>query len=737
MDSKIEYIVPVEIANKYPVTKVGGKAKNLSFCQEEKLQIPKGFVITTEAYFEFLHKNNLTGAIDKEIVRRKMDEMRWEEIWDSALRIRHSFIKGKLPENIEKEVLKALCQWPDDTRFAVRSSSPDEDSKEYSFAGVHESFVNVLGIKEVMEKIKLVWASLWSDKALLYRKEKGLNSGTSSMAVLVQKMEYRDISGLAFSIDPSKNDKEHIILEAVKGSLDLLVDNKKTPDRFKIRKKSGEVVELSKGSKTLGEESIRFIYNKVIQIEDAFGEPVDIEWTGIGEDFTVLQVRPITNIKEDNNKDRLWYLTLTPSGQNLIDLAERVEKRLIPEMKADGEALDKALPENLKTEDLVEGLKIRGEKHSQWKKIYWDEFIPFANGIRNFGSFYNELIKPSDPYEFVALLKNENLLAQKRDMEMKKLANILRESPRVKDNLQDLMVKNLSGQELLDKINPSEFLDKFKIFLNNEMNVSYDNTSLESVPEIHLRVILELVNAEEDSVTNTKFINERKKRGRLREKYLKTALEKNKLQISKEWLRIGQVSWKLRDDDNILLGKIENQLILFLMECLKRLHREGEIDRMPRTFQSTKWEKVYNYMVGDRKTRLVIEVEGDKREGSNVSNLASRQLVGNSSSEGVYTGKARVIKSILDFKGVEKGEVLVFDAIQPQMTFIISLAGAIVERRGGMLVHSSIIAREMKIPAVNGVTNATKLIKTGDMVTVNGDMGVITVGRPEFGTEFR
>jgi len=109
-----------------------------------------------------------------------------------------------------------------------------------------------------------------------------------------------------------------------------------------------------------------------------------------------------------------------------------------------------------------------------------------------------------------------------------------------------------------------------------------------------------------------------------------------------------------------------------------------------------------------------------------------RQLVGQPSSPGVITGNARVIRSVEDFKDVIKGEILVFDAVQPQMTFIISLAGGIVERRGGMLVHSSIIARELEIPAVNGVSQATNLIENGDLITVNGDLGLVVIGEPEF-----
>ena len=739
MGSQIDYIIPIKFAHKYPVNKVGGKSKNISICQRESFRVPEGFAVTTDSYFEFVNTNKLSEVIDKELVRKKTDEMRWEEIWDSALRIRHAFTKGTLPEAMETQFFEALSQWPEDTMFAVRSSSPDEDSKEFSFAGVHESYVNVVGKRQVIEKIKLVWASLWSDRALLYRKEKKLNTSTSAMAILVQKMEHRDISGLAFTMDPSNSDEEHIIVEAIKGTLNLLVDNKKAPERFKINKKSGEVVEERKNYSTLTAESINSLYNSALKLEDVFGEPVDIEWTGIHEDFTVLQIRPITVFKKDEDEERQWYLTLTPSGQNLIDLAEKVESVLIPQLKADGVIFAVKAPGNLETEELIEELLKRGEKYSEWTKIYWDDFIPFANGIRNFGSFYNDLMQPSDPYEFILLLKTGELIAQKRDGEMEKLADILRKAPEVKNEVDVLLGEDNYGQALLDKMKPSEFKNKFEEFLRDEMDVSYDNISLKASPEVSLRVISILANSPAKSISDNKTEGEQNDGEGLEEKYFNIAQEHNNLDVAKQWLRIGRVSWRLRDDDNILLGKIENQLLIFIMEGLKRLYEAGEINRLPEAFDISKWQDVYKAMAEGGKIEIPIKDESQKEKAngsSNISKEKARQLVGQPSSPGVYTGKARVINSIVDFKGVEKGEILVFDSVQPQMTFIISLAGAIIERRGGMLVHSSIIAREMKIPAVNGVPKATSLINTGDMVTVNGDMGIITIGKPEFEIEF-
>lgn len=280
MDSFQKYVVPIAMAHKYPVGKVGGKSRNISLCQQSCFLVPQGFALTTDSYFEFVKKNLLSEAIDAELVRKRLDEMRWEEIWDASLRIRHAFAKGNLPEFLEAEILDALSQWPADTLFAVRSSSPDEDSKDFSFAGIHDSYINIKGSHQAVEKIKLVWASLWSDRALLYRKERGLNSSTSAMAVLVQRMEHRAISGLAFTADPVTQNSDFVVVETIRGSLDLLVDNKKAPERFKIYKHTGEV---SNYGKILTKKEVDVLFGKIMELEKIFGEPIDIEWTGAEE----------------------------------------------------------------------------------------------------------------------------------------------------------------------------------------------------------------------------------------------------------------------------------------------------------------------------------------------------------------------------------------------------------------------------------------------------------------------
>jgi pyruvate,water dikinase len=99
------------------------------------------------------------------------------------------------------------------------------------------------------------------------------------------------------------------------------------------------------------------------------------------------------------------------------------------------------------------------------------------------------------------------------------------------------------------------------------------------------------------------------------------------------------------------------------------------------------------------------------------------------------TGQVRRVRGSQDLARFRAGEVLVCDAIQPTMTHLVPLACAIVERRGGMLIHGAIIARELGIPCVNGISNAVDLLEEGEIVTVDGYLGIVTVGTPEFDLE--
>jgi pyruvate,water dikinase len=108
--------------------------------------------------------------------------------------------------------------------------------------------------------------------------------------------------------------------------------------------------------------------------------------------------------------------------------------------------------------------------------------------------------------------------------------------------------------------------------------------------------------------------------------------------------------------------------------------------------------------------------------------LQARQLLGQPAGPGIAKGKARVIQQHSDLADFKHSEVLVCDAVDPNITFVVPLATAVVERRGGMLIHGAIIAREYGLPCITGIPDATTLIETGDQITVDGYLGIVTLG---------
>jgi len=187
---------------------VGGKGFALSVMVREGLPVPPGICVTTEAYRNYVKNTGLRVKIIRELNRKRFEDMRWEEIWDTALRIRNLFLRMAMPEELAFTLKHDLWAFLGERAVAVRSSAPGEDSSKTSFAGLHESYLNIHGIDALLEHIRLVWASLWSDDALLYRRELGLDVEKSAMAVVVQEIIPGNRSGVAFGVNPNNRTGE-------------------------------------------------------------------------------------------------------------------------------------------------------------------------------------------------------------------------------------------------------------------------------------------------------------------------------------------------------------------------------------------------------------------------------------------------------------------------------------------------------------------------------------------------
>jgi len=718
----MNFILPLDAVSPQHRKVVGGKGYSLAVLKRKGFQVPRTWCITTAAYQHFVSATGLKPRLLMELNRKKFKDLRWEELWDCAFRIRSLFASADIPEDLAASVISALAaELPE--RCVVRSSAPGEDSRKTSFAGLHASFVNVVGLQSILEHLKLVWASLWSDGALLYRREMRLNVDRSSMAVLVQEMVPGEKSGVAFGQNPQ--DASQAVIEAVYGLNQGLVDGTVEPDRWLLDRDSGKIISyravekdkvvlpsasgvhfasLSTGdahTAPLSEAEVARVFDLLCTSEALFGAPQDMEWTFSGGQLSVLQSRPITTLRQAAKGDqRPWYLSLSRSFGNLKALRQKVEDELIPAMQTEGNQLAAVDLTVLAVQELKAELVRRARIYRHWKDVYWSDFIPLAHGIRLFGIFYNDALKPQDPYEFMDLLGTGSMLSVDRNRRLAAMAALIRDNPGLLEEVRGNRVTDPAFQQMMDQFQ-GEFGDLFCGASSCPQGPGALADLLEEMAKHPLR--LESVASRDMKALTKRFISH---------------FTGEKQAEAEDVLDLARASYRFRDDDNLHLGRIQAQLV----KAAEELRHRGPagtkvLRRLPPDVQE---------MQADfEETSTPINPEGWQAA---VGRLKARQIVGQPAGPGLARGPARVILSPSDLFHFKTGEILVCDAVDPNMTFVVPLAAAIVERRGGMLIHGSIIAREYGIPCVTGVPNAATLIHTGDTITVDGYLGIVTVG---------
>lgn len=314
------------------------------------------------------------------------------------------------------------------------------------------------------------------------------------------------------------------------------------------------------------------------------------------------------------------------------------------------------------------------------------------------------MVRPKDPFEFIDLLAGGEMLSLQRNALLGEMAS------RLKGSSDSDLPKSLqlSRDEGLNKMMDG-FLEKFA--------GSFIGAALSR--EVLVNVLLEMANHQTwerktgaKSGSNSNSNSDPDSAANLRDAFL-DHFHGSQRKDAEELLDLARASYRLRDDDNIYLGKIEANVAEAEKEGLKRLGRGHDFSRT----EILKALRDPNYI-----PLKDIAPEKPKK-------VRPRQLVGQPAGPGIGSGPAKVLRDASDLYSFKSGEVMVCDAVDPNMTFIVPLCSAIVERRGGMLIHGAIIAREYGIPCVTGVPEAVDLIETGDILTVDGYLGVITVNR--------
>jgi pyruvate,water dikinase len=316
-----DLILDLKSIRKDMLSVAGGKGANLGELIAFGIRVPPGFVITSNAYKYFIEYNNLKEKI-KEVLEKESDEESASE------KIRSLILSALVPKDLEESIYKGYDSLSKmvgkEVLVAVRSSATAEDIAEASFAGQQDTYLNV-SRSELIEAVKKVWASLYTARAISYRKAKSIDQLNISMAVVVQKMVNSRSAGVMFTLHPSTGDRNYIVIESSWGLGESVVGGKVTPDEVVIEKSSLKIVErrlshktskivydpVARKNKTVqltGEEADTMSINDeeaielaklALKIEEHYGRPMDIEWAidsdlKFPDNVFIVQARPET-----------------------------------------------------------------------------------------------------------------------------------------------------------------------------------------------------------------------------------------------------------------------------------------------------------------------------------------------------------------------------------------------------------------------------------------------------------
>lgn len=671
----------------------GGKILNLQHLVRSGFTVPPTLFLPPSAYIHFVTRHKLTKYIQA-LADADINSLRWEEIWDASLTLRNMFLRHPVPTNISKPLLKAVKNHFGYLPLAVRSCALHEDSG-FSHAGVHDSVLDVSGNKTILRAVQQVWASLWTDRAVLYRQEMGLDAGSSGMGVILQPMVPGHTSGVLFTKDPT--DDSRMAVEAVRGHASEVVDDSSDAERLFLGRNDGKQLlrkrqEGNNVEPVLSDQLIDELYQIGTRVEQLFGIPQDIEWTATDNGITILQARAITTFAEsdahgwDAEDKRPWYLSLTRSHNNLKTLRQQIENEILPDMAAESKAMKSIDLKSMSCEELDNEITRRNTRLTYWRNVYWHKLIPFAHTVRQFGMLYNDTIAPEDPFEFNTLLSGQHLLALDRNAMIEELAQLVRKD--------EQLAKDLGNGKLPES---GPYTDLLNQFMERFGDLSCGTSWCSEGPWGIIR--LTLAN-KPDAPRPTP-----PQRTEMLERNFLESFPEEKREFAASVLELARVGYRLRDDDNLYLGKIQ-----------ARYNDALEAAKFCGIRPPSDTPEAKKHMP---KGRSWTGQSSDESRKLNFSGWAA--------ATGIALGQARVIRAPEDLFTFQKGEVLVCDALDPNMTFVVPMAAAIVERRGGMLVHGAIIAREYGIPCVTGIPDVTSRIRTGDNLMVDGFRGLVII----------
>src|SRR3990167_2749607 len=352
----MKYTIDLEDVNLSDLETVGGKnastGEMIQNLLQEGIKVPGGFATTAKAFKQFLAQQGLDKKISHTLATLKIQNVK--QLDKVSSQIRRWIVATPFFAEFEHEVAKALSKYSKQT-VAVRSSSTVEDLPTASFAGQQETFLNVKGLKNVLHSIKLVFASLYTSRAIAYRSHHGFNHKKFAISAGIQPMIRSDkgASGVIFTIDTESGFDKVVLITASYGLGEAIVQGQVNPDEFFVHKPTLATNKFAILQRRLGEKAVKMIYSSAktphefiktvsvpegqrlcyciddhdihtlakyaVTIEKHYGKPMDIEWAkdGITGEIYIVQARPETVKSRAQHEQVVERYTLAKRGDVL------------------------------------------------------------------------------------------------------------------------------------------------------------------------------------------------------------------------------------------------------------------------------------------------------------------------------------------------------------------------------------------------------------------------------------
>ncbi|MGF9852884.1 phosphoenolpyruvate synthase [Bacillus paramobilis] len=349
------FVLDFQEIEKTQLSLVGGKGLNLGELSKiQGIQVPEGFCVTTVGYEKAVEQNEELQTLLQQLTKLKKEER--AQIGKMSKKIREVIMAVQIPTDVAEAVAHYLSRFGKEHAYAVRSSATAEDLPYASFAGQQDTYLNIIGEEAILQHVRKCWASLFTERAVMYRMQNDFEHNQVSICVVVQKMVFPEASGILFTADPVTSNRKVVSIDASFGLGEALVSGLVSADNYRV--KEGEVIETMIATKkiaiyalkeggtetkqidlaqqkiqTLSEQQILQLAQIGRQIEAYFGCPQDIEWCLVDDIFYIVQSRPITTlypIPEVNDEENHVYVSvghqqmmtdpLKPLGMSLFQL---------------------------------------------------------------------------------------------------------------------------------------------------------------------------------------------------------------------------------------------------------------------------------------------------------------------------------------------------------------------------------------------------------------------------------